>query len=84
MLGGMLAEFGMGVVRYFVQRLTQLPIPINYPCCNQLVPGIGVSWNIFWGMVTTSSPWTRVVLITGALTFFLCVLEVFLFEALAT
>ncbi len=83
MLGGMLAEFGIGMVRYFV-RIAGISVSIPYPCCNQLIPGLGAAWIVFWGIVTGSTPWTRVVLLTGLLTFFLAVLQVFLMIAFFT
>ena len=48
--------------------------PGPMPC----IPLVDVGWLVCWGIVAVSTPWGRVVLLTGLLTLILTILEVML------
>ncbi len=73
-LGGMLAEFGLGIARYVV----------SVPPKSILSVFGGVAWIAFHGIVRIVSPWSRVILLTALLTYMLAALLVFLLVAFLT
>ena len=77
MLAGMLAEFGLGAVRYFI-RVGGVIVPVPLPCCSQFhMFGVGTLWTPFWIIVQFATPWARAILLTGLLAWFMAVLMVF-------
>lgn len=83
MLAGMLAEFGLGAVRYFI-RVGGVIVPVPLPCCSQFFMfGVGTLWTPFWIIAQFATPWARAILLTGLLTWFMAVLMVFLYLGFA-
>ncbi len=70
-LAGELLAIGLGVLGKFV---SVPPGPCNWPC----IPLIDFGWVAYWSIIFASSPWGRVVLLTGLSGLILAVLEVLL------
>lgn len=71
-LAGELAAIGLGVLGNFLNLMNLPTGPCNWPC----IPLIDWGWTAYWGIVAASSPWGRVVLLTGLFGLILAILEI--------